>query len=379
VEEHVNQFLETDRLCLEIGRQLTSLVDSPTTKGLRDVLGGLRRDLTRKYGLWVPTIRVVESVDLFPNEYRILIGGREVARGNLRIDRYLAIDPGSKTTLTVDGEETADPTFGLPAKWIQASDRRRAQLAGYTVVDAPTVLITHFGEVIRRHAHELLSREDLHTMLEKVKETAQTVVEDLMKPDLIRMGVLHQVLVHLLAEGIPITNLPLILESIAHHAAYVKDPVQLTERVRGDIGRTICDRFRDERGRVRVIMFEPALELAMRDYVRDGNLALPPGPLEKLLGGLSAEWGKACLQGRPVALVVEGHIRRLVRQTILRPLSDLAVIAVNEIPGDLLIETVAMLRLGEVFVAATTGAGPRTEQPNKPSGRDGPGRRVAAA
>ncbi len=199
--------------------------------------------------------------------------------------------------------------------------------------------------------HELLSREDLQKMLEKVRQTAPTVVDDL-KPDLIRMGVVHQVLVNLLSEGIPVTNLPLILESLVHHAAYVKEPVQLTERVRGDIGRTICDRFRDERGRVRVLVLEPQLEMALRDSVREGSMALQPANLEKLIGELNGEWRKACVQGLPLALLADGSIRRLLRQAIVRALPDLAVVAYHEVPGDLLIEPVAMLRLGDVFPAA---------------------------
>jgi flagellar biosynthesis protein FlhA len=223
-------------------------------------------------------------------------------------------------------------------------------LGGYTVVDAPSVLITHLGEILRRYSHELLSREDLQKMLDKVKENAPTVVDEI-KPDLVRMGVLHQVLVYLLKEGIPIANLTLILESIVHHAAQTKDPGALTELVRCDIGRIICDGFRDGNGRVRVIVLEPRLEMALRESGRDGNLALQPKELENLIGVLSREWQKAGVQNQPAALLTDGPLRRMTRRAIERALPDLAVVAYTEIPGDLLIEPVSMLRLEEVFEA----------------------------
>ena len=161
-EVHLDDFLQTDRACIEIGARLIPLVDNKRGTGLLERIGGLRRDLARKSGLWVPPVRVRDNIQLEPDGYRILIGGREVARGHLRPDRWLAINPGN-TRVTLEGEATKDPAFGLPAQWIADNDRQRAELGGYTVVDAPSVLITHLGEIVRRHSHELLSREDLKT------------------------------------------------------------------------------------------------------------------------------------------------------------------------------------------------------------------------
>ncbi len=348
-EDHLNDFIQTDRLSLEIGTQLIPLVETKRTKGLKDRIATLRRDVTRKHGLWVPIIRIRSSIHLDAHVYRILVAGREVARGRLRPDQYLAINPG-KTSLTLDGEETVDPAFGLPATWVRAGDRRRAELGGHTVVDAPSVLITHLGEILRRYSHELLGREDLQKMLDKVKESAPTIVDEI-KPDLIRMGVVHQVLVNLLKEGIPIANLTLILESIVHHAAQTKEPGELTELVRCDIGRIICDGFRDDNGRVRVIVLEPRLEMTLREAGRDGNLALQPKELERLIGLLNREWQKAGVQNQPAALLTDSQLRRMTRRAVERALPDLAVVAYTEIPGDLLIEPVSMLRLEEVFEA----------------------------
>ena len=196
--------------------------------GLLDRISSMRRDMAAKNGLWVPPIRVRDNIQLEPDAYRILISGREVARGQLRPDRWLAVNPGAGR-LTLVGEAAKDPAFGLPATWIAESDRQRAELGGYTVVDAPSVLITHLGEVVRRQAHDLLGREDLKTLVDKVKETSPAVVDELI-PNILTMGALHRVLCLLLEEHVPISNLTRILEALANHAVAIKDPLDLTER-----------------------------------------------------------------------------------------------------------------------------------------------------
>jgi flagellar biosynthesis protein FlhA len=319
-----------------------SVVDAKGGSGLLDRIGGLRRDLARKNGLWVPLVRLRDSIQLEADSYRILIGGREVARGQLRPGRWLAIDPGT-TRLAIDGEATKDPAFGLPAKWISENDRQRAELGGFTVVDAPRVLITHLGEILRRHAHELLGREDLKLLVDKVRETNAAVVDELI-PNVITMGVLHRVLSLLLEERVPISNLTRILESLAHHAPATKDPAELAERVRGDMGRAVCDRFRDEQGRIHAIVFDPRLEVELRRGLHDKQLVLDPARLEKLIVRLATEWRRVSARGQDVALLTDISLRRAVRYALTRTLPDLAVIAYQEVPGDLLLEAAAMLK-----------------------------------
>ncbi len=341
-EAHLEDFLQNDRACVEIGARLIPLVDPKRSSGLLDRIGGLRRDLARKSGLWVPLVRVRDSIQLHPDTYRILIGGREVARGQIRPDRWLAIDPGT-TRLAVEGEATKDPAFGLPAKWINENDRQRAELAGYTVVDAPSVLITHLGEILRRHAHELLSREDLKLLVDKVRETSPAVVDELI-PNVMTMGTLHRVLSLLLEERVPISNMTRILESLANHAASMKDPAELAERIRADLGRAICDRFRDEQGRLHAIVFDPRLEVELRRAVHEKQIVLDPARLEKLIVKLATEWRKASARGVEVALLTDSSMRRAVRYALTRTLPDLAVVAYQEVPSDLLLEAEAMLR-----------------------------------
>jgi flagellar biosynthesis protein FlhA len=346
-DAQLEDFLLSDRVGLEIGAQLVPHVQSKRSKGIADRVGTLRRDFARTNGLWVPPIRIRDNLQLEGGAYRILISGREVARGTLRVDQLLAVNPGG-VSLPLEGEATRDPAFDLPAVWVAQDARRRAEIGGYTVVDALSVLTTHLGEVLRKHAHELLTREDLKKMLDKVRTFAPTIVDEL-KPDVIRMGTLHQVLIQLVSERVSIADLSTILESVVNHAAAVKDPDEITARVREDLGRTICDRFRDSQGKLRVLILDPRLEIQLRESVRERHLMLGPAPLERLLACLSKHWQAAARQRIDIALLADRSLRKPLRHAILRALPDLGVISYGEVPGDVLIEPVEMVRVEDVF------------------------------
>ncbi|HEX4613161.1 MAG TPA: FHIPEP family type III secretion protein, partial [Urbifossiella sp.] len=194
-----------------------------------------------------------------------------------------------------------------------------------------------------RHADELLSREDLKAMVDKVRETSPAVVDEVI-PSVVTMGTLHRVLTYLLAERVPVSNLARILESLAAHAPTVKDPGELTERVRADIGRAVVDRFRDPNGRIRALVLDPRLEVELRRGVQGNQITLDPARLEQLTLRLSAELRKAAGRGHEVALLCDGSIRRAVHHALARALRDLSVIAYQEIPTDLLMEPVAVIR-----------------------------------
>ncbi len=197
--------------------------------------------------------------------------------------------------------------------------------------------------MVRRHAQELLSREDVKNLVDKVRETAPTVVDELL-PNLLTLATLHRILSLLLEERVPISNLPRILESLAQHAQQTKDPVELSERIRVDLGRTICDRFRDEQGRFHALVLDPRVEVELRRALHEKTLALEPGRLEKLATWLASEWRKASVRGQEVALLADAALRRPLRQVLIRSLPDLAVIAYQEVPVELILEPVAMLK-----------------------------------
>ncbi len=351
MEEHLAEFLETDRACIEIGRQLIPLVDPKRDLGLLQRIATVRKDLAKRCGLWIPLVRVRDSNQMKDQEYRILVGGQEVGRGNLMLNHVLAIDP-SGSRIPFPGTETKDPAFGLPAKWIRENDRSQAELTGCTVVDAPGVITTHLREVLRRHAGELLSREDLAKLIDKARETSAAVIDELI-PNMLSMGTVHRVLMLLLDERVPITNLTRILESLAHNAPSTKDPAELAEKARIYLSRAICDPFVDEQGKIHGILFDQALEMELRRVQQDKKLAISPEALEALIIRLANVLRDAGQKGIEVALLVDSQLRRPVRQLLQRGLADLTVIAFTEVPNELMLEAAAIIRKDEIYAPRT--------------------------
>ena len=364
-ERNVDEFLQTELASVELGVRLIPLVETKNGHGLAERIRILRRDLTKKHGIWVPSIRLRDSLQLDPNTYRILIGGREVARAELRTDKLLGIDPGNAQG-ELDGEDTTDPAFGLPAKWVASSQRHRAELKGFTVVDPPSVLITHLGEVLTNFAPELFSREDMRQLLDKVRETSPTVVEEL-KPDVIRMGELHQVLVLLLQERVPLTNLTRILEVVAQVAHHTKDPVVIADQIRAQMGRDILDHLREEDGRIKVAVLDPRLEMKLRESVRDALIQIPHDALERLVGTLHEHWQKSSIAGTNITLLCDAVLRRPLRRSIERSVPELSVTAYTEVPPDIAIDFAHILRLEDVFPESSA-----TNSPNAAERRNAP-------
>jgi flagellar biosynthesis protein FlhA len=346
-QKALDDFLQHDRIVVEIGAALIHLVEPKRGKGIVDRVTTLRKDIGNQFGFWVPNVRIRDNLQIDVQEYRIVISGRKVGVGNIQPAGFLAINPGS-VSVEVDGTETTDPAFGLPAKWIDESDRRRAEIAGYTVVDAATVLITHLGECLKKHSHELLGREDMQKMLDKLKEVAPSIVNEI-KPETLRSGVLHQVLVSLLRESVSIASLEKIVESAIYHSGQTKLVAELTELVRADIGPVIVDRFRDDSGRVNVILLEPKLEHWLRQNVNGEMIAMQPDHLGKLVDKCKQSWELASMKNQPSAVLVDSSIRRALRQTVHRSLPQVSIVAYHEIPADLLIEPVTVIRHDDVF------------------------------
>ncbi|MCY2989206.1 MAG: flagellar biosynthesis protein FlhA [Planctomycetota bacterium] len=347
IEEHLHDFIETDRACVEIGARLIPLMNPRHGPSLLQRIGTLRRDLARRYGLWVPLVRVRDNAQLANEQYLILIAGQEAARGEIHVDRLLAIHP-ENVPITFEGEDARDPAFGLPAKWIAENDRARAEISGCTVVDAPSVMITHLREILRRYAGDLLSREDLSKLIDKVKLTDPAVVEELV-PNLLSMSAVHRVLTCLLAESVPITNLTRILECLAQNASSTKNPIELAELVRGMLGRAICEPYVTEKGRIHAIVFHPRLELEFRRSLQDKKLAIDPTQMEKLIVRLATECRDASARRRETALLVDSVLRRPMKQLLLRALPDIAVIAYSEVPNDVMLEPEVIIKPEEIL------------------------------
>jgi flagellar biosynthesis protein FlhA len=351
MEEHLSEFLETDRACIEIGRQLIPLVDPKRDLGLLQRIATVRKDLGKRCGLWIPLVRVRDNGQLKEEEYRILVTGQEVGRGTIQFGKVLAIHPeGGRISL--NGRDTKDPAFGLPAKWISEIDRSQAELMGCTVVDAPGVLVTHLREVLKRHAGELLSREDLNRLIDKARETSAAVVDELI-PNMLSMGTVHRVLSLLLQERVPITNLTRILESLAHNAPTTKDPEELAERSRVYLARAISDPFIDPQNKIHAIVFDPALELELRRSLQDKKMAIQPDAFETLIVKLATSLRDAGHKGVEVCLLVDSQLRRSLKNALARGLPDLTIVAFPEVPNDVLLEAEFVIKKDEIYKTRT--------------------------
>jgi flagellar biosynthesis protein FlhA len=347
-DERPEALLPLDVMELEVGFELVPLVEG-ASGDLVERIRTLRRQLALDMGFIVPPIHIRDNLQIKPNEYQVLLKGVEVARGEIRTGCSLAINPGTADG-GIPGVATREPAFGLDALWIGNQDRERAQLAGYTVVDGPTVIITHLTEVIRRHAHELLGRQEVQTLLDAVARTRPKVVEELV-PQQLSVGGVQKVLQQLLREGVSIRDLVTILETLADHAPRTKDPEHLTEHARQALGRSITKRFLAPTGTLTVMTLAASVERLLIESVQRGDgggtLALEPALAQRLLARLG-EWSErfATRQLTPL-LLCSASVRPYVRQLIERALPGLAVIAPGEIASTVRVQSMGVVTLDE--------------------------------
>ena len=377
--------LQVDRLAVKIGLGLVGLADPGRGGELVERISRLRDTIAGSLGFLMPRVRVHDSLRLDQPAYRILIDGSEVARGELRPDCDLAIDSGAATG-RLEGEAATEPAFGMPARWIDPQDRRRAEQLGYTVVDSTAVLVTHLGNVVQRHAAELFSFEDMSDLLVRTRRSAPTVVDELV-PNRLPVGVLHHVLCRLLEEGVPIKNLVRILETLARYAPVTTDAESLVAVARLGLRRTICEPFRDDRGRVHLIALDGPLEdrLCQRIDAKQGTVGREW--VERLVDRLRHAWSKAQAEGREIALVVDVRLRHCLWQMIAPRLPQLSVLGYAEVPRELHMELATTVMLEEVGAPddeprpepSSSGSGTREARDDSRKGTAGKRPRRAAS
>jgi len=326
----IEDLLAVDRLGIEIGYRLIGLVEPGRHGGLLDHIRSVRRQFAQGLGLVVPPIRVRDNVQLDPNAYRILVGGQEVARGELRAGHFLAMDP-SGTAKPIGGVETTEPAFGLPARWIADADKDRAELGGYTVIDAPSVLVTHLTEVLKKVAGELLSRDDVKALLDNLKKTAPAVVDELI-PGQLGIGQVQRVLGSLLREGVPVRNLQTILEALADGCAETKDLQKLTEHVRNRIARTIVEPHLDQGGVLHAAFLDPDLERSLAEALagNEGLANLPQGFLGRFVDRTAEALAAMARAGRDPVLVTRATLRPFLAEAIAGVIPNAAVLSYQE-------------------------------------------------
>jgi flagellar biosynthesis protein FlhA len=329
-------------LGVEVGYALVSLVDEKQGGTLLNRIRAIRRQIAQETGMVVAPVRIADNLQLGPRGYTILVKGVEVARGELYAERLLAINPGTASR-PLDGPQTREPAFGLPATWIAEEQREVASSAGYTVVDPTTALSTHLSETIRSFLPDLLSRQQVKDMVDQASQVAPKLVEDLV-PKLVSLGEIQRVLRQLLRERVPIRDLVTILEAISDAASVTKDPDAITEAVRSAIGRAICRPYQNDKGELSVIGVAPSLEeKLMASLVKTDQgavLAIDPQQAQKI----AARIGKAIEQAmaQPVLLcspALRPHLWRL----FARVLPHLGVLSHAEVPAHIQVVAVATL------------------------------------
>lgn len=335
-----------DPLSMELGYGLIPLVDKEKGAELLDRITSIRREMALELGLVVPRIRIIDNMRLGPNDYSLKIRGVEVGRGTIRMGRYLSINPGGVRE-EVEGEATRDPAFGLPALWITESNRERAERAGYTVVDPPSIAATHLTEVIKRHASDLLGRQEVRQMLDQLKQDYPAVVEEV--HNALGLGDIQKVLQGLLREHVSIRNQVVILEALADYAPVSKEISFLIEKTRQALGRQICLQYADEDHLLRVVTIEPALE----QEIVDSRVDTSSGPVSALPPARHREWLNAAAgalrgmqeQGALPVILCSEAARRLVKQSLLRDIPDTAVLSIPEISPDISVESLGHIEI----------------------------------
>jgi flagellar biosynthesis protein FlhA len=333
--ENVVNLLQVDPIELEFGYGIIPLADVNQGGDLLDRVVMIRRQLALELGMIVPIIRLRDNIQLSPNEYIIKIKGVEVGGGELMLDHYLAMSPGVVEE-EIEGIKTTEPAFGLPAVWITEAQRDRAEMLGYTVVDSPSIIATHLTEVIKSHAHELTGRQEVQTIIDKVKENYPAIVEELV-PKMMTIGEIQKVIANLLKEGVSVRDMVTILETLADYAPSTHDTDLLTEYVRQALGRAISKRFIKDK-KSNVITLDPKLEQVIMDSVQKTEqgsyFTLEPGIINTIINNLSKQVQKLIQLGQqPIVLsspVVRLYFRRLTEQSI----PGLVVLSYNELdPG----------------------------------------------
>ena len=343
--EKLENLLALDALQIELGFGLVSLADTRKGGDLLERVTGVRRNFAGEMGVIIPPIRLRDNLQLGANEYRFVLKGNVVARGELMLGHWLAMN-ATNSKVQLKGVPTVEPVFQLPATWITEAERKNAEVAGHTVVDAASVLVTHLSETVKRNAHEILSRQDVQLLLDNLKQTHATVVNELI-PAQINVGQVQRVLQNLLAEGISIRNLASILEKVSDYTAVTKNPDELSEHARRSLGKQIAKPYQMENGSLRAITLDPRLEEQIARGVRqtptEVALVMEPKLARHLMNWLSKLAQQMIAAGHPPVVLCAPQIRLGFRRFFETSFAELAVLSYAEIPPRIEIQNAAII------------------------------------
>lgn len=330
----VEDMLDIDRVSVNVGVRLISMVDPRKDSTIFDRIGALRRRFAQQLGIIIPLVRLKDNINLDSNAYEIKLFDHIVGKGHLEPEMFLAMDSGNVQN-KVQGFETTEPVYGLPALWVTPENKEKAELSGYTVIDPESVFITHLSETLRKHADELLTREDVQLLVDRLRKTQPSLVGDVVG-EFVPIGLLQRILKNLLANGIPIRELASILESLGEHASKTKNAATLTEMTRKSLNRTITDLYKDDAGKISAITLETVLEHQMISTVKQEadtmNIALPAETAMDMTGKIAEAWRNETDKGKEkVVLLCDSRIRAPLANMLARTVPPLPVIAYDEI------------------------------------------------
>jgi flagellar biosynthesis protein FlhA len=345
--ESVMSLLQVDPIEFEFGYGLIPLADASQGGDLLDRVIMIRRQCALELGVIVPVIRIRDNIQLKPNQYVIKIKGNLVAKGELLLNHFLAMSSGMDDE-SIIGVETTEPAFGLPAIWIEEAMRENAEMSGYTVVDAPSVVATHLTEVIKKHAHELLGRQETKGLVDHLKQSYPALVEELV-PSILSLGDVQKVLIKLLKEKVSIRDLVTIFETLADYGQYTKDPDILTEYVRQALSRQITNQYMQVNEPLRVITVSPHVEKKIADCIQQTEqgsyLALDPSSSQVIYQNISEQVQKVIQVGRQPILLVSPTIRMYLQQLVERTLKDIPVISYSELEPHVEIQSIGVVNI----------------------------------
>ena len=346
--ENVVSLLQVDPIELEFGYGIIPLADANQGGDLLDRVVMIRRHVALELGAVIPMIRLRDNIQLNPNQYIIKIKGIQVSEGEILFDHYMAMNPGFVEE-EITGIPTFEPSFHLPAVWIPESQRERAESLGYTVVDPPSIIATHLTEVIKAHLAELLTRQDVQNLVNNVKETNPTLIDELI-PKLLNIGEIQKVLQNLLSEGISIRDLITVFETLADHAAITRDTDVLTEYVRQSLKRAISSKYFPANEMTSVVTLDPKTEQEIMNSVKQTEqgayLTLAPERTKSIIHSVEEQVGKLENMGKSPIIITSPIVRAYFKRLTQDYFRDLIVISYNEVESNVELQSVGMVTAG---------------------------------
>ena len=343
--DKLENLLTLDTLQIELGYSLIPMADKTKGGDLLDRVTGVRRTFASDMGLLIPPIRLRDNLQLGNNEYRFVLKGNPLAASQIMPGHWLAMN-ATNSKVVLKGMPTVEPVFQLPATWVTDVERKSAEVSGFTVVDAPSVLITHLSETIRRHCHEILTRQDVQVLLDNLKQTNPAVVNELV-PGQLNIGQVQRILQNLLAEGISIRNLAGILEKVGDYAAFTKNPDELSEHARRALGSQLSRQFQAENGSLRAITIDPKLEAQLAQGVRQSAsevaLVIEPRLARHVIDSLSRFIQQMIAAGQQPVVLCAPNLRLAFRRFFENTFTDLAVLSYAEIPPRVQVQNAAVI------------------------------------